>query len=103
VLTKDRIHTLDDIVVVDPTYVDLFPQSCTSQGFVDSNVVQAKNNNLLNLLWAQKQPRLWDFLNQNKDKSRPNFPNLDRERRKQKQKHDMCEIKIQQDFIARKK
>jgi hypothetical protein len=57
----------------------------------------------MNLLRAQKQPRLRDFLNHNEDKSSPNFPNLDCQTRKQKQKHDMCEIKIQQYFIARKK
>ncbi len=37
------------------------------------------------------------------DKNRPNFSNLDCQTRKQKQKHDMCKIKIQQNFIARKK
>jgi hypothetical protein len=29
VLTKDGIHTLIDIVIVDQTRVDLLPQSCT--------------------------------------------------------------------------
>jgi hypothetical protein len=45
VLTKDRIHTLAHIVIIDPTYADLFPQSCTTQGFVAWNVVQAKKKN----------------------------------------------------------
>ncbi len=29
--------------------------------------------------WAQKQPRLQDFLNQDKNKNKPNFSNLDHE------------------------
>jgi hypothetical protein len=41
VLTK-KIHTQADVVVVDPTWVDLLPQFCTIQGFVASDVVQAK-------------------------------------------------------------
>jgi hypothetical protein len=42
VLTKDGIRTLIDVVIVDPTPIDLFPQSCTTQGFAASNVSQAK-------------------------------------------------------------
>ncbi len=41
-LTKDGLHTLVDIVIVNPTCVDLFPQSCTTQGFATSNIAQAK-------------------------------------------------------------
>jgi len=40
--TKDSIRTLVKVVIVDPTQVDLHPQSCTTQGFVASNVAQAK-------------------------------------------------------------
>jgi len=42
VFTKDGICTLIDIIIVDPTWVDLLPQSCATQGFVTSNVVQTK-------------------------------------------------------------
>jgi hypothetical protein len=50
---------------------------------------------------AQKQPRLQDFLN--KMKTRASLvPNLDYETRKKK-KHDTCETKIQQGFIAKNK
>jgi hypothetical protein len=45
VLTKDGIHTLVDIVIVDRTRVDLLPQSCTTQGFVASDATQAKERN----------------------------------------------------------
>ncbi len=40
--TKGSIRTLVKVVIVDPTQVDLHPQSCTTQGFVASNVAQAK-------------------------------------------------------------
>jgi len=42
VLTKDDIHILVDIVIVDPTRTDLFLRSCTTQGLVAFNVVQSK-------------------------------------------------------------
>jgi hypothetical protein len=42
VFTKDNIHTLIDIVIADPTQVNLLPQSCTTQGFVTSNATEAK-------------------------------------------------------------
>jgi hypothetical protein len=45
--------------------------------------------------------KIWDFLNQDENKSRPNFPNIDHETRKQKQKDVMCETKIQQGFITK--
>jgi len=38
--TKDGIRTLIDIVVVDPTWVDLFPGACATQGFAAFDVVQ---------------------------------------------------------------
>ncbi len=40
-LTKDEIHTLVDVVIVDPTQVDLFPQFCNSR-ICCFNVVKAK-------------------------------------------------------------
>jgi len=42
VLTKDDIHTFIDVVIVDPTQVNLLLGSCTTQGFVVFNVTQAK-------------------------------------------------------------
>jgi hypothetical protein len=48
VLTKDDIRTLVDVVITDPTQVDLYPQSCTTQGFVASNVAQAKEQSYHN-------------------------------------------------------
>jgi len=42
VLIKDDIHTLANIVITDPTRVDLFPSSCTIQGFGISFVAQIK-------------------------------------------------------------
>jgi hypothetical protein len=39
VLTKDGIHTFVEVVLVNPTFVDLLPQSCTIQRFVAFNVV----------------------------------------------------------------
>jgi hypothetical protein len=48
VFTKNGIHTLVDVVIADPTQVGLHPQSCTTQGFVASNVVQAKKRSYHN-------------------------------------------------------
>jgi len=42
VLTKDGIHTLIDVVIVDPTQADLLHQSYTTQRFVAFEAVQAK-------------------------------------------------------------
>jgi hypothetical protein len=44
VLTKDGIHTLVDIVIANPMFVNLPPQSCIIQRFVTTNVAQAKEN-----------------------------------------------------------
>jgi hypothetical protein len=44
VLTKDGICTLVDVVIAR----DLFPRSCATQGFVASNVAQAKERNYHN-------------------------------------------------------
>jgi len=45
VLTKDGICTLVDIVITGPMHADLFPQSCTTQGFVAFEAAQAKEKN----------------------------------------------------------
>jgi hypothetical protein len=42
VFTKDGICTLVDVVIANPTGMDLLPWSCATQGFVVSNVIQAK-------------------------------------------------------------
>jgi hypothetical protein len=41
-LTKDGICALVDIVIFNPTCVDLFPQSCTTQRFDAFDAAQAK-------------------------------------------------------------
>jgi hypothetical protein len=48
VFTKDGICTLADIVIVDPTQMDLLPQFCAIQRFATSNVIQAKEKNYCN-------------------------------------------------------
>jgi hypothetical protein len=47
-LCSSKIGTLIDIVIANPTQVDLFLQFYTTQGFVASNVVQAKERNYPN-------------------------------------------------------
>ncbi len=39
---KDGIYTLTNVVIIDPTQVDLLPQSCAIQGFAAFDVVQVK-------------------------------------------------------------
>jgi hypothetical protein len=48
VLTKNEICTLTNIVIVDPTQVDLFCRFCFTQGFVASKAVQAKQKSYHN-------------------------------------------------------
>jgi hypothetical protein len=48
VFTKDDIHTLIDIIIIDPTCANFLPQSCTTQGFATSNVTQTKERNYHN-------------------------------------------------------
>jgi hypothetical protein len=48
VFTKNGIRTLVDIVIADPMHVDLFPQSCTTQGFATSDAAQAKKRSYYN-------------------------------------------------------
>ncbi len=45
VLTKNGIHTLANVIIVNPTQAYLFPQSCTTQRFVASNVTKSKERN----------------------------------------------------------
>jgi len=45
VLTKDEICTLIDSVISDPMHVDLLLQSCTTQGFANSNATRTEENN----------------------------------------------------------
>ncbi len=40
--TKDGICTLFDIIIANPTRMDLLPWSCAIQGFDASNAIQAK-------------------------------------------------------------
>jgi hypothetical protein len=47
-LTKNGTRTLTDIVIIDSTRTDLFPQSSTTQGFATSNAVQTKERNYRN-------------------------------------------------------
>jgi len=48
VLTKDDIRTLVDVVIDDPLWTNLKPQSCATQRFVTFNVVQAKERSYHN-------------------------------------------------------
>jgi hypothetical protein len=48
VFTKDDIHTLADIVIVDPTRAYLFPRYCAIQGFATLDVVQIKEKKYYN-------------------------------------------------------
>jgi hypothetical protein len=48
VLTKNGIRILVDVVIVDPTRVDLLPRSCAIEGFVAFDVTQAKERSYHN-------------------------------------------------------
>jgi hypothetical protein len=48
IFIKDDIHTLSDVVIIDPMHVDLLLQCCTTQGFIASDVAQAKEKNYCN-------------------------------------------------------
>jgi hypothetical protein len=45
VFTKDNICGLVDIIIANSTQANLFPQFCVIQGFVTSDVAQAKERN----------------------------------------------------------
>jgi hypothetical protein len=48
VLTKNDIHTLVDIVIINPTRADLLLQSCATQGFDTFDVVQTNDRSYHN-------------------------------------------------------
>jgi hypothetical protein len=48
ILTKNDIHILTDVVIDNPTQVYLLPQSYRTQGFANSNAIQAKEMNYRN-------------------------------------------------------
>jgi hypothetical protein len=48
VSTKDDICTLADVVIADPTQMDLLPQFYTTQGFVALDAVQTKERSYRN-------------------------------------------------------
>ncbi len=45
VLAKDGIHTLVNIIIANPMNVNLFLQSCATQGFIAFNAIQTKKKN----------------------------------------------------------
>jgi hypothetical protein len=47
-LTKDDIHTLVDVVIIDPMWTNLLFWFCTIQGFVAFDVIQVKEMNYCN-------------------------------------------------------
>jgi hypothetical protein len=48
VFNKDGICTLVDVVIANPTWTNLFPQSCAIQGFVAFDATQAKERSYCN-------------------------------------------------------
>jgi hypothetical protein len=48
VFTKNDIHTLIDVVIVDPMWVNLFPWSCATQRFVTFDAAQVKEKSYYN-------------------------------------------------------
>ncbi len=48
VFTKDGIHTLANIVITNPTRANLFPRSCTTQGFAAWDATQTKERSCYN-------------------------------------------------------
>ncbi len=47
-LTKDGIHTLADVIIVDLIRTDLLPQSCAIQGFATFDVAETKERSYHN-------------------------------------------------------
>jgi hypothetical protein len=45
--TKDGIHTLVDVIIIDPTRMNLFPSSCEAQRFVAFDASQAKEKSYM--------------------------------------------------------
>jgi hypothetical protein len=48
VLTKNGIHSLANVVIVDPTRANLFFQSCATEGFISLDVTHVKKKNYCN-------------------------------------------------------
>jgi hypothetical protein len=48
VFTKYDIHSLAEVVIANPTLVDLLPQFYANQGFVASDATQPKKKNYCN-------------------------------------------------------
>ncbi len=46
-LTKDDIHTLVDIIIIDPMWANLLPQTCETQRFVAFDAAQAKKKSYM--------------------------------------------------------
>jgi hypothetical protein len=46
--TKDDIHTIVDIVIINPMRIGSLPQSCATQGFVTFGAAQAKKRSYPN-------------------------------------------------------
>jgi len=49
VFTKDDIQTLINVVIANPTQVDLLPRSYATQGFVVFDTAQAKKNKAITI------------------------------------------------------
>ncbi len=47
-LIKDGICTLTNVFITDPTWIDLLPQSCVTQGFVAYDAIQANKRSYYN-------------------------------------------------------
>jgi hypothetical protein len=56
VFTEDEIHTLANVVIANPTHVDLFLQSCITQRFATLDMTEAKERSYCS--W----PRIDQFL-----------------------------------------
>jgi hypothetical protein len=46
--TKHNIHTLTNVVIIDPTWMDLFPRFFATQRFVAFDAAQAKERSYHN-------------------------------------------------------
>jgi hypothetical protein len=48
VVTKDGICIVTNVVIVDPTQMNLFFQSCTTERFIALDAIQVKEKNYCN-------------------------------------------------------
>ncbi len=46
ILTKYGIHTLINVIIVNPTWADLLPRSCATQGFVTPDAISSQEKEL---------------------------------------------------------